>query len=498
MALLSIDQSAMEELAHHLADCKFDPLQHALTMFPWKQPKGPLERWAGPKVWQREVMEDIREHLHSEDWNQIPLQLAIASGHGIGKSALLGMLTNWCLNCWADCKILITANTEGQLRTKTSPEITKWCAMNLINDFGLFQYNTFSMHSTIKGHEKSWRCDLVPWSITNTDSFQGLHNEGKIILIIFDEAAGVDDEIWDVTQGALTDEDTVIIWLSFGNPTRAKGWFRECFRKYSADWKTRHIDSRDVEGTNKRLFAKWAKARGENSDFFKVRVRGMFPSASATQFYNTDLVDEARGKHLREDQYSFAPLILTCDPAWTGDDQILIGYRQGLYHKILEKIDKNNNDVTIANKLMRYEDELNADAVFIDQGWGQGIFSVGSTNGRTWHLIAFGSASGRADCVNKRAEMLVSVRDWLEEGGAIDPDDDLFEELIFMEVLPTMDGKYKFPDKDTIRQDLGRSPNCLDQLALTFALPIAKKRPNAEALSKKAKDYRPHSRLRKR
>jgi len=44
-------------------------------------------------------------------------------------------------------------------------------------------------------------------------SLRGLHNSGKCIIVICDQASEIDDVIWDVTQGALTDANTEIIWL---------------------------------------------------------------------------------------------------------------------------------------------------------------------------------------------------------------------------------------------------------------------------------------------
>jgi hypothetical protein len=57
--------------------------------------------------------------------------------------------------------------------------------------------------------------------------------------------------VWEVIEGALTDENTVLIWIAFGNPTRNTGRFRECFARYRHLWKTKQIDAREVEGTNK-------------------------------------------------------------------------------------------------------------------------------------------------------------------------------------------------------------------------------------------------------
>ncbi len=96
-----------------------------------------------------------------------------------------------------------------------------------------------------------------------------------------DEASAIDDTIWEVTEGALTDENTEMIWAVFGNPTRTSGRFRECWGRLRHRWRTRQLDSREVEGTNKIQLAKYIEDYGEDSDFARVRVRGMVPEPAA-------------------------------------------------------------------------------------------------------------------------------------------------------------------------------------------------------------------------
>jgi hypothetical protein len=54
------------------------------------------------------------------------------------------------------------------------------------------------------------------------EAFAGLHNQGRRILVVFDEASAIPDLIWETTEGALTDEQTEILWLVCGNPTRER------------------------------------------------------------------------------------------------------------------------------------------------------------------------------------------------------------------------------------------------------------------------------------
>ncbi len=258
----------------------------------------------------------VGTHLQNPKTRFIPLLIAVSSGHGIGKSAKIAKLINWAMSTCEDCKVVVTANTESQLRTKTWPEILKWQRLSITSHW--FEPTATSLYSKTKGHEKSWNANAVTWSKNNTEAFAGLHNKKKRIIVIFDEASAIHDNVWEVTEGALTDEETEIIWIAFGNPTRNSGRFSQCFTKYRHRWVTRQIDSRDVEGTNKIQIKKWQEDYGEDSDFFKVRVRGVFPSSSYKQFISTADVDAGYGKHLRSEQFNFAPVIIGVDPAWGG------------------------------------------------------------------------------------------------------------------------------------------------------------------------------------
>lgn len=470
---MNIDQEIIAAAARY----QHDPL--GWTMFAYDWGVGELTGYAGPRTWQREVMGDIAAHLQNPDTRYMPLMLAVASGHGIGKSAEIGMLVNWALSTCDDCKVVLTSNTDTQLRTKTAPEVIKWQRMSLTAPW--FNAAVTSITAKDKAHAKTWRADFVPWSEHNTEAFAGLHNKGKRIVLVFDEASAIADKVWEVAEGALTDEETEIIWLAFGNPTRNIGRFRECFRRYKHRWITRQIDSRTVEGTNKAQMAKWAEDYGEDSDFFKVRVRGMFPSMSARQFIAEDDVAAAYGREVAPEQYRFAPKIITVDPAWEGDDEFVIAMRQGLVFRILATFPKNDNDLVAAQRIAQLQDEHGADAVFVDAGFGTGIKSAGEGLGRDWQLVWFAAKSQDAGCLNKRAEMWKAARDWLKSGGAIPEDPLLRDELQAPEVVPRVDGKIQIESKKEMKARGVPSPNRADALVISFAYPVAAKRSAAVA-----------------
>lgn len=448
-----------------------DPLGYTLHAYPWGERGSPLEKDPGPREWQRGVLKDIGDHLSDPAKRLTPLRIAVASGHGIGKSAVIGMICQWGMSTCENTRVVVTANTDGQLKTKTMPEIGKWFRM-AANSYWWKPTATAVYHADPEA-EKNWRLDATPWSENNTEAFAGLHNKGSRIIMVMDEGSAIADKVWEVGEGVLTDEDTEILWLVFGNPTRNTGRFRECFRRFRTLWKTRQIDSRDVEGTNKEHLAELVKTYGEDSDIVKVRVRGMFPAMSAKQFISTTDVDASVGRHLREEQYSFASKILTCDPAWEGDDELVIGLRQGLYFRILATIAKNDNDLQIATILAKHQDEQHADAVFIDAGYGTGIYSAGKSWGRTWQLVWFAEASADPGCANKRAEMWKGVRDWLKAGGSIPKDDVLYQDLIGPETVGRPDGKIQLESKKDMKARGLPSPGRGDALALSFAYPVS-------------------------
>ena len=467
------------ELAADIGSFTHDPYRYALYAFPWG--KGDLASIDGPRAWQRDVMQDIGAHLQNPETRFTPCRIAVASGHGIGKSALISMLIKWGLDTCVDTRIVVTANTEGQLLTKTSPEIAKWCRMAITADW--FRINATSIVSTMPGRDKSWRADLVTWSENNTEAFAGLHNQGKRLIVVFDEGSGISDKVWEVTLGALTDADTEIIWLAFGNPTLNTGAFRECFGKQRNLWKTRAIDSRTVEGTNKAYLNEIVQTYGEDSDIAKVRVRGLFPSASTMQFIPLGLVEAAQERDAG-DGLGSDPVVFGVDCARFGDDESVLAIRCGRDAKSRPwKKWGSMESMTLAGDIALEADRWHPDAIFVDAGnIGAAIIDrLRQLRPDTPVMEVWFGGEGRdaelepgvrVRTANKRAEIWTRMRAWLR-GGAIPSEERLRDDLIG----PT----YSFAADDTRvllerKKDMKKrglpSPDWGDALACTFAEPV--------------------------
>ena len=139
----------------------------------------------GPRAWQDDILPEKSGITLSNPATRFePCRLRFRPGMASGKR-LIGMLANWGLSTAEYCKVVCTANTDTQLRTKTSPEVGKWARMSITADW--WDVQATSIAARDRGTAKDWRMDFVPWSETNTEAFASLHNQGRRIILIFDE-----------------------------------------------------------------------------------------------------------------------------------------------------------------------------------------------------------------------------------------------------------------------------------------------------------------------
>lgn len=464
------------ELAQDLASFTHDPLGAVMYGFPWGVKDGPLEKFERPEAWQCEHLMEIGRKLKSNP--HMPIQEAVASGHGIGKSADLGMVIWWAMSTHEDTRCNVTAGTDTQLRTKTAPEVAKWFRMAINAHW--FNITATSIYAIDPRHEKSWRVDFIPWNEKNPEAVAGLHNQGKRIVIVYDEASQIPEIIWETQSGALTDADTEILWLTRGNPTRNTGHFKECFGRYRHRWYTRQIDSRSVSFTNKAQIQQWVDDYGEDSDFVRVRVKGEFPRAGSMQFIPSDLVDAAMARdpvcHVWE------PMIMGVDVARFGDDQTVIAFRRGRDAATIQWVKHRNIDtMTLAAEIARLADQEKVDAIFVDGvGIGAGVVDrLRQMKRECFDVQSGGKPSGLyfdepIKCKNKRVEMWAQMRQWLRIG-AIPDDMELEADLTGIEYGYDADNATQLERVEDMKKRGLASPDNATALALTFAEPVAPK-----------------------
>jgi hypothetical protein len=483
-------QSALNpevELIEFIGSLTHSPQDFMLAAYEWG--KGDLENSTGPYAWQTEINRLIGEHLQDPKTRHTPLRIAVASGNGIGKSAYLSMLDDWGMSTVEDCKVLITAGTGAQLKTKLHPELAKWYRLSINSHWFDVKAQSITVRDT--KHADTWRSDLIPWDAQNPDAFSGLHNKRKRIVVVFDEASAIADVIWDRVSGALTDEDTEIIWLVFGNPTSNQGRFAECFGVDKHRWKTYQIDSRTVEGTNKEELRQEVERYGEDSDYIRWRIRGEFPRGGSSQFIANDVVAAAR--RYRAQGYDALPKILTCDVARFGDDETVIGLRQGRKFVILATY-RGLDTARTTDQMVEHIRKHQPDATIIDgDGIGGAVIDQLKALGFKEKVFEFHGGAAPNDpnmYLNKRAECWGYMREWLEAGAQIPDSPDLERQLTgpnyYIVRGKTQHGSIFIEAKDDMKKRGLSSPDIADALMMSFSVklaPKAKPRPPAKPVT---------------
>jgi hypothetical protein len=469
-----------DEILFDLANLARRPYDFVLWAFPWGEAGGELESRKGPEDWQATLLRNLQEEMLRGAPTGPALseayQCAVRSGHDIGKSAVLSWLFWWGFSTREDTRGRATANTERQLRQILQPEIAKWHRLFIARD--LFRVDATTVRSVDPERRDTWRFDLIPWSEENPEAFAGLHNYGKRIVVIFDEASGIHDKIWEVTDGVMHEADTELFWFCFGNPTKNYGRFYECWGRFRESWTTYKVDSRSVSFTNKDKINKAISQWGIESDYVKVRYLGDFPDASTIQLIPVETIRLARTRDVQSLHHE--PLILSLDVARFGSNESVLGFRRGKdARSIPVERWRGLSTMETADRCAARILTRDPDAVFVDEGGvGGGVVDRLRQLGHSVIGVNFGSkASGLThDLVgNKRAEMYVLLRDWLREGGCVEDSDELEDQLVAIEYYFNKSSAIMLTAKEDMEKDGFPSPDWADQLAISFAYPVSVK-----------------------
>ena len=457
-----------------------DPEKFVLFAFPWGEQGTPLERYKGPRTWQRQVLRDIKNHIADNgdvDMYKV-LRMATASGRGIGKSALVSWLVLWMLTTRIGASVIVSANSEAQLRSITWAEITKWLAMLMNSHWWEISATRITpakwlaeiVERDLRKGTRYWGAEGRLWSEENPDAYAGLHNSDGVMLI-FDEASGIPDKIWDVAQGFFTENTPHRFWCAFSNPRRNQGYFYECFNAKRAFWNIRQIDARTVEDTDKAVYQQIIDEYGEDSPQARIEVYGEFPSTGDEQFIAPRIVDEAFKRPKYKDPQ--APIVIGVDPARSGSDSTVIVARQG--RDLLEiRRYKGDDTMTVVGHVIEAIEDFKPALVVLDEGGlGYGILDRLTEQRYKVRGVNFGwKAKNPIMWGNKRAEIWGAMREWLKTA-AVQEDRQLKNDLTGPKTKPDSTGTIYLESKKDMKSRGLASPDAADALAVTFAFPVA-------------------------
>lgn len=491
MPSASLPRNAEAELHALVGRYYEDPLGFVRTCFPWRQP-GPLEPYREPDVWQCEFLEWLGDEITNRHFDGVhpvmPIRAAVSSGHGIGKGALTGMLVAFLMSTRRNAKGTITANTSDQLQSKTWAAIDVWVRRCLTAHW--FELNTAIMYR--KGFRTAWKCEPLTCDPDNAEAFQGQHSSDSTSFYVFDEASTVPESIYEAADGGLSDGEAM--QFLFGNPTRRRGTFHDIvFSGIGHRWKTWVIDARSCTFPNKaKIAADLEDWGGEDSDRFRVRVRGLPPRAEDAQFIDSGRVTAAQKRQVVV--LADEPLVAGCDLAWGGADANVIRFRRGRDARSIPAIripgELTRDPAVLTNRLADVlsstygPDNQPVQMLFLDSAGIAG--AVGTRLRALGHQnvleVNFGADSPDQKCRFMRDFMWRDMKDWLLTG-AIDKSPRLETDLCGPGLREDLKQRIWLESKKEMKARDVDSPDEADALALTFAqkvkLTVAPGKPKA-------------------
>jgi hypothetical protein len=455
--------------------------EHALELL-WPTPDPYLREPArfasevlGFHAWSKqiEIMESVRDHERT----------AVRACHGVGKTASAAQIALWFLAVHRNSRVITTAPTWAQVEQLLWREIRAAVTRAHVAGKG----SVFPRPSATKleiGEE--WFA--IGLSTNEPERFQGHHADH--ILLVVDEASGVDEKIYEAAEGFLTAEGAKMLLI--GNPTRIGGQFYRAFNNERAAWSHIHVSVTDSPnytgeqvppGVARSLpRAAWAEEKaaawGVTSPMYQVRVLGNFPRNADDVVMQLGDVEDAQARVLEVDDER---AVISCDVARFGDDETTIVERHGPRVRILESYVGKPTTHTAA-RIMHWADRHNAKMRVIvvdDSGVGGGVTDQLRAGG--YEVVAFngGNTARRPkDYPNRRSEVWFEAAAMLEEID-LDTDEQLAADLTAPEFGYDLKQRRVVESKDVTKRRLGRSPDRADAvcMALSMAFPVIHRRP---------------------
>lgn len=330
----------------------------------------------------------------------------------------------------------------------------------------------------------------------NPDAMRGLRLDG----IVMDEVAQLKNELWtDIVQPALSDR---LGWSIFIGTPSGINLFSELYYKAieEDDWTAARYTVYDTDSLHPNEVTRLKRDMSETS--FAREYLCDFSAQGDDQLIALADTEDAAKRVYQQDHVKLSPVVLGIDPARFGDDRSVIFRRQGR-QAFKPVVYRGIDNMELATRVANLIEEHDPDAVFCDAGAGSGVIDRLRQLSYDVIEIPFGGKATKPDqYINRRSEMWWLMKQWVEEGGAIPNDIALKQELATPIYWYDNVGRRVLESKDQIKKRLqgAGSPDLADALALTFALPVAKKQPEDIYIKRRKQvtqktDYDPYKAL---
>jgi len=269
-----------------------------------------------------EILRSIKKHRRT----------AIKVAHGLGKTFTLAVVTLWWLARYSEGIVLTTSPTQRQVET------VLWAEINRLIDRAKVPYPKHHM-SRLKFRDDS--NFAMGFSTNQSTHFQGYH--GQQVLIIADEAPGIESSVFDAIAGIMAGGKVHVVMA--GNPTIPSGPFFDAFTNERGLWNCITVsafDSPNLKGLSLEQLMQLDSAEGgpldqnpvpylvtrrwvyeqyqawwhgseSSSPKWVSRVLAKFPDQAENALFNMSWLERAKRRPLSADAAGSVPLVAGVD-----------------------------------------------------------------------------------------------------------------------------------------------------------------------------------------
>ena len=412
---------------------------------------------AKPDKWQSGVMQAVANGDRG---------VSIRSGHGVGKTSCLSWLALWWISCHYPAKVVITAPTSAQLHDALLPEAKAWLKQSPEGYKEMFTVRADRIELA-NDPERNFISARTS-SAEQPDALQGIHAEH--VLLICDEASGVPEQVYEAAGGSMSALHSCMVLA--GNPVRSSGYFYDTFHKLNDRWNTFHVSCEESDRVSQDYIDECRIRYGEESNVYRVRVLGEFPTSDDDTVISMELTEGAINRDVMPTQYS--PSVWGVDVARFGADASALCKRKGNAVTAPVRLWRGLDTMQLTGAIKaEYDTSMDKpQEIFVDAiGLGAGVADRLRELGLPAYAINVSESPAMGTTyLNLRAELWYKARGWLEGRDTRLPKDDrLRSELTTLRYTYTSSGKIKIESKQDLKRRGVSSPDAADAFVLTFA-----------------------------
>lgn len=423
------------------------------------------------------------------------LGISIHSGHNTGKTTWLGAMILWWIKLWSYPEGRVTAPTQDQITNNVWKEIRQ-----IIRKSHPLAREWFEKHLDINSEKISRKEDKETkgeWFIAaktcnakaseeeQGETLAGAHKENLAYFV--EESSGVKNGVFKPIEGALA--GAVNFALLIGNPVRSSGYFAETHKRDRRFWiplrwdcEDSNLDDIEGSGSDIKGFIERNKSKyGRDSNFYRVRVRGLMPLSEPDVLISLDWLEDARGRELIIDEKT--PIFLSIDVGAGGNNKTSVTARKGPRLLSIKRYDfKNSDDLCDRISLDHVHLEpacVKYDAVGVGWALSSGLKARGFKNVTPYKGSE--TAIKYPKFRNVRDEDYWKLRELFEEGIISLPDypygsedrlvlDELIGQLSTIKWFPGTKNEIKVETKKEMKARGIESPDDADSVVMLFSI----------------------------